>query len=111
MTTTALFEFMKARIAEDVADHYPYREGDMTYSPLDVRYGCVECGIETDAQCRTQREAQAKLSIVQYTEALWFERKRDVDTAARYRSMMWTVQRLADVYSDHPDHYNKVVAV
>jgi len=106
MTTTPLFEFMKARIAEDEANHYPYHSGDFGVFP-DQPHGCVECGLgigQPEERCRVQRECAAKLSIVQYAEALWFEEGRDADTAARYASTLWAVRRLASVYSDHPDY-------
>jgi hypothetical protein len=97
MTTMPLFEFMKARIAED--------ELAIGRSPKIVdRKDNGDPTLNWPLVDRLSAECEAKRQIVQYAEALWFEQGRDVKTAAQYRSMLWVVQRLASACAGHPDY-------
>ena len=88
-------EFMMARIAED--------ERAIERTDKIVERGENGPFLNVPLIDRLNAECEAKRKIVQYLEALWLESGRDAEAAAQYRSILWTVQRLASVYANHPE--------
>ena len=91
-----IIEFMKARIAED--------ERAIGQTDKIVERGENGPALNVPLIDRLIAECEAKRKIVQYLEALWLESGRDSETAAQYRSILWSVQRLASPYANHPDY-------
>ena len=112
--TQTIAEFLLARIAEDESDHYPYNSIDFGHYLEEVRFGCVDCGIQEDRACRVQRECAAKREIVGGWTVLdgnsprW--RNMDRDTIGAYHEWKDTLEVLAAVYKDHPDYQQEWAA-
>jgi hypothetical protein len=53
---------------------------------------------------RVLAECAAKRAIVTYLQGLTADRNRDAEIAAQYRATHWIAEKLAAIYSDHPDY-------